>query len=137
MTVYCLPTASSSTIKLKVSVNGVPLDQCNNVYRVHNVAMGEKQLCAGGEKGYDSCRGNHSGGDLRVRQHHLTESLCFFTGDSGGPLMALDRSISNLHYFYLVGVVSFGPTPCGMAGWPGVYTRVDSYVDWILSKMQY
>lgn len=32
---------------------------------------------------------------------------------------------------YLVGIVSFGPMPCGEEGIPGVYTRVSSFVEWI------
>lgn len=106
-------TASNSNIKLKVEVDGVPLDRCNSVYQLQNVALGTKQLCAGGVKGYDSCR-----------------------GDSGGPLMALDNSVRLNSYYYLVGIVSFGPSPCGMADWPGVYSRIDQFVDWILSNMR-
>lgn len=51
------PTGSNSNIKLEVEVDGVPLDQCNAVYRNQNVQLSRKQLCAGGEKGKDSCRG--------------------------------------------------------------------------------
>lgn len=52
--------SSSSNIKLKVELNGVPLEQCNRVYRAQNVVLSQKQLCAGGQLGKDSCRGMHS-----------------------------------------------------------------------------
>lgn len=54
--VFCVSTASNSNIKLKVEIDGVPLDQCNNVYRIQNVVLTPKQLCAGGVPGKDSCR---------------------------------------------------------------------------------
>lgn len=56
------------------------------------------------------------------------------TGDSGGPLMSLENQRQN-PFYYLSGIVSFGPSPCGMEGWPGVYTRVNRYIDWILANM--
>ena len=53
-------------------------------------------------------------------------------GDSGGPLLVKsDRQSPS----FLLGIVSFGTKTCG-AGSPGVYTRIDKYIPWILSHLQ-
>jgi elastase-2/chymotrypsin-like protease len=49
-------------------------------------------------------------------------TLCFFRVETGGPM-------------YLKGVVSFGTQKCG-TGFPGVYTNLAFYVDWIRSKLR-
>ncbi|BET02075.1 Tryp_SPc [Nesidiocoris tenuis] len=46
-------------------------------------------------------------------------------GDSGGPLMLKDNG-----RWMQIGIVSFG-NKCGEPGYPGVYTRVTKYTDWI------
>ncbi|RVE47482.1 hypothetical protein evm_007893 [Chilo suppressalis] len=103
-------TRSESDVKLKVVVPVVSNAQCASVFsRVSRTITG-KQMCAGGVAGQDSCR-----------------------GDSGGPLMGKVSSYSN---WFVFGVVSYGPSPCGTQGWPGVYTRVTEYTDWILSKIK-
>ncbi|KAG9347069.1 hypothetical protein JZ751_005996 [Albula glossodonta] len=47
-------------------------------------------------------------------------------GDSGGPLVCEDA----LGVAYAWGIVSWGEK-CGVAGYPGVYTKVAYYYDWI------
>lgn len=85
--------------------------QCFDLYkRRYNISLINSQLCVGGESGRDSCG-----------------------GDSGGPLMTL---IPHSYLWYLEGIVSFGSTPCGKAGIPGIYTKVSSYLDWIAEKIR-
>lgn len=45
---------TSSTIKLKVNVDGMSRENCQKVYRQESVDIIDEQLCAGGEKGYDT-----------------------------------------------------------------------------------
>ena len=72
-------------------------------------------MCAGGENGKDSC-----------------------VGDSGSALMREEnaKDILSKGVHKLIGVVSFGPRKCGTEGVPGVYTRVRSYLDWILDNVR-
>ncbi|XP_052836121.1 melanization protease 1 [Drosophila gunungcola] len=105
-------TNFTSNIKLKADLDPVPTSDCNQRYASQRRTVTANQLCAGGEEGVDSCR-----------------------GDSGGPLLLEDFSDGNSNY-YIAGVVSYGPTPCGLKGWPGVYTRVAAYLDWIENNVR-
>ncbi|KAF6199950.1 hypothetical protein GE061_006248 [Apolygus lucorum] len=91
---------------LEVQLPVVEHGTCIDTYRKMRVNVTQDQLCAGG-KDKDSC-----------------------TGDSGGPLMFPQSG-----KFYLIGIVSFG-IGCAEPGWPGVYTRVTNYVDWIADKIR-
>ncbi|XP_063607794.1 venom protease-like isoform X2 [Penaeus indicus] len=90
-----------------VVVNVVNLGTCQRNYRqlqqLNRIILTDSQMCAGGLNG-DSC-----------------------TGDSGGPLNYYDV---NTRRFYIAGIVSFG-YGCGNPDFPGVYTRVGAYLQWI------
>ncbi|KAL3286010.1 hypothetical protein HHI36_000524 [Cryptolaemus montrouzieri] len=86
---------------------------CKSLYSYADIELSEEQLCAGGEKEKDSCK-----------------------GDSGGALMTVGVDQRGNVNWYSAAVVSFGPDPCGSVGWPGVYTRTSKYMDWILTNMK-
>jgi len=89
-------------------------EQCKEIYKERGGELTEKQICAGGEKGKDSC-----------------------VGDSGSGLMrSLPDRARTVDRWDLIGVVSFGPRLCGTEGVPGVYTRVNSYLNWILDTVE-
>ncbi|XP_067125718.1 clotting factor B-like [Centruroides vittatus] len=89
-------------------INVIPNRQCNTSYsqlRVSSLPRGitSEFVCAGiNSGGKDSCQ-----------------------GDSGGPLMMASSST-----WKIIGIVSFG-YQCAKPGFPGVYTRVSNYLQWI------
>jgi len=96
-----------------LGVNVTDADECKEIYAERGGVLTEKQICAGGTKGKDSC-----------------------VGDSGSGLMrSLPDRQRTIDRWDLIGVVSFGPRLCGTEGVPGVYTRVNSYLDWILDTV--
>ncbi|XP_077984325.1 plasminogen-like [Glandiceps talaboti] len=86
----------------------VPHDICN-ASSSYNGRLTSNMICAGYfTGGIDSCQ-----------------------GDSGGPLVCLHQnSDDGLGHWYLVGVVSWGEG-CAYTHYPGVYTNVDIYLEWI------
>lgn len=103
---------TTSPVKLKIMVNVWNITKCQETYSSFQMPINsDYQMCAGGEDGIDTCR-----------------------GDSGGPLMTIETVDKKVVYF-AVGVVSYGPRPCGLDGWPGVYTRVGNYTDWIVRNL--
>lgn len=88
----------------------VDSEKCSEVYqgKVNTI----KQLCAGGKGAKDSCG-----------------------GDSGGPLHSAAYLFDDIRYVQY-GIVSFGPRFCGSTGFPGVYTKVEYYMKWILDTIK-
>jgi secreted trypsin-like serine protease len=61
---------------------------------------------------------------------HMCVCLNASQGDSGGPLVVQEGGVH-----ILVGVVSSG-IGCGSKAFPGVYSRVSAYTDWIKSHLR-
>ncbi|XP_067896597.1 complement factor I isoform X2 [Heterodontus francisci] len=84
------------------------LNIIGNCSRIYKSAFFEGMECAGKLDGtVDSCK-----------------------GDSGGPLVCSDER----NEAYVWGVVSWGER-CGASGYPGVYTKVAHYFDWLVGHV--
>jgi serine protease 7 len=100
-------TGNKSPIKLKIQLPVFDQDKCTAQFKkMLDIKITTNQICAGGHYIQDTC-----------------------DSDSGGPLMYNDGA------WYQEGIVSVG-NRCGLEGWPGVYTRVSKYMDWIRSKLK-
>ncbi|KAL7644138.1 UNVERIFIED_CONTAM: hypothetical protein RMT77_004962 [Armadillidium vulgare] len=96
-----------SSVLMSVELPIVNNKHCVRRYKRQFVG---NQLCAGGERGKDTC-----------------------IGDSGGPLVLSDPFGPP---FTQVGIVSFGQTPCGGKSTPSVYTSVARYRKWIENNLK-
>lgn len=104
-------TANKSEVLLKVDVPVVNMKDCQKAYNRSGIEISMNQICAGGIVG-DSCG-----------------------GDSGGPLQHLVEHLNEVRYVQH-GIVSFGTKFCGLTNVPGVYTRVNPYMKWILDNIE-
>eukprot|EP00092_Neocalanus_flemingeri_P034504 GFUD01037517.1.p1 GENE.GFUD01037517.1~~GFUD01037517.1.p1 ORF type:complete len:430 (+),score=115.47 GFUD01037517.1:90-1379(+) len=104
-------SARQQQLALPVVSNQQCADKYSQLFRRDvsaDIRIGE-HLCAGGVRGQDSCN-----------------------GDSGGPLIGREGAVSP---YILVGVVSAGTKTCAI-GAPGIFTRVTSYMDWIVQNLK-
>ncbi|TRY70795.1 hypothetical protein TCAL_05922 [Tigriopus californicus] len=93
---------------LYAELENIPYSRCRSFKEFERVHP-TRHICAAGRNGGDSCN-----------------------GDSGGPLIAHDRSRDVM---YIKGIVSYGANACGK-GTPGVYLNVREYLPWILSRLR-
>lgn len=105
--------AVAQNLQQKLEIPVMSPDECNSKFR-GRFTPADTQICAGGEDGKDSCKGD-SGGPLYFKT---------IAGKGNRP------SDDNLTPIYLLGIVSFGSKFCGN-GTPGVYTSVKDFVPWI------
>ncbi|XKL59560.1 hypothetical protein PGB90_000576 [Kerria lacca] len=88
----------------ETSINVIDNEKCAEMYKNQRAAVIDERVLCAGEPGKDACQ-----------------------GDSGGPLI-FPNSTENK--FYLGGIVSYG-IKCDNPDYPGVYTRIAEYIDWI------
>ncbi|KAG7383747.1 hypothetical protein PHYPSEUDO_003362 [Phytophthora pseudosyringae] len=94
-------TSDNGTVSYELRGVDLPLWDDENC----NTTMGtdSSMVCAGGDANKDSCE-----------------------RDSGGPLV-LETDLQDV----LIGLSSWGPSPCGTKGAPGVYARISHARPWI------
>ncbi|KAK3891227.1 hypothetical protein Pcinc_004869 [Petrolisthes cinctipes] len=102
-------SSSTSLVPREAEVPTVPTALCQAKYQrwQSGAVIDERNICAGNGV-QDTC-----------------------TGDSGGPLNYLGHD----RRYYVVGLVSYGIV-CGKVDYPGVYTRISTFLDWIVEKVQ-
>jgi len=103
----------ANNILQKLEVPVIPAEECYRMFR-QKLRPADTQICAGGERDKDSCKGD-SGGPLYFKT---------IAGTGDRP------SEDNITPTYVLGIVSFGSRNCG-SGTPGIYTNVREYMPWI------
>lgn len=100
---------SPSLVPVAVALPVADLAECNKAYQnvPRSIVVTENQMC--------------------MREEH--QGSC--TGDGGSPLNYFSPS---LRRYFVAGIVSFG-YGCGVPDFPGVYTRVGAYLDWIVENL--
>lgn len=73
-------------------------------------------------------------GDAVICAGVLTGGHDSCQGDSGGPLMQPIYDEEHGSRYYQIGIVSYG-IGCARTDTPGVYTRVQNFIDWIQEKI--
>ncbi|CAL7934482.1 unnamed protein product [Xylocopa violacea] len=106
--------APASSALMEVQIPVVSNAVCKEAYsKFKQAVIDYRVLCAGYARGgKDACQ-----------------------GDSGGPLMLPQKLADGRSYtYYQIGVVSYGHG-CAEAGYPGIYTRVTEFLDFITSNL--
>ncbi|XP_025263601.1 venom protease-like [Camponotus floridanus] len=107
--VYFRGPTSSRLLQTQLPVR--PQQECVRAFQnFKGNVIDDRVLCAGfAQGGKDSCQ-----------------------GDSGGPLMSPNPRDNK--FYYVIGVVSYG-FRCAEPGFPGVYTKVTAFLDFITSQL--
>ncbi|XP_043234649.1 venom protease-like [Amphibalanus amphitrite] len=121
----------ASSIMQHASVNFTDVETCRTSYGTVSTRVDPMQhTCASGNV-TDRTLPGCSPGDDRIECQGGVDAC---EGDSGGPLMTFER-LEGVSRVTAVGVVSFA-VGCGNPKFPGIYTRVDNYLDWMKDVME-
>ncbi|KAF2887632.1 hypothetical protein ILUMI_18541 [Ignelater luminosus] len=102
--------SSSADVLMKADVPIVSREECKKKLENVNRHVTSQHLCAGGERGKDACRGDGGGALMNIYSEDGSDSLNW------------------VQY----GIGSWG-VGCGRVGYPAAYTRVASFLDWIVN----
>lgn len=105
---------TKSKTLLKANVFSYPRDICETTLKQlsKRIVLTKAHFCAIGEENVDTC-----------------------SGDSGGPIQVLSNFNNELRLVQY-GIVSFGPSSCGHGQtYPGVYTDLRHFLQWILNNL--
>ncbi|XP_047500656.1 trypsin-1-like [Penaeus chinensis] len=97
---------SSSPVLLQAKVKVIGMSHCRTLYGFESIDVTGKMICALGEN-TDGCN-----------------------GDSGGPLVWKDDVTGR---YFQVGLTSWG-LGCGNPEYPGVYVKLNKYLDWVYAN---
>ena len=93
----------------------MPVVDRKNVRCRNSIIDADRQLCAGYDRfSVDTC-----------------------AGDSGAPLLVVERTGRQDGYFVVAGIVSYGNRQCDASLSSGVYTRVSFYMPWIRALLSH
>ena len=124
---------SHSDILLYAHIPFLPLKNCTKRMKDEGltIQLQQSHICAGGVNGQDACQGNKNKNYLTIEY----VSKLLLTGDSGGPLVGGIETKTKKIKLFQFGVVSFGVGCSNQRSFPGIYTNVAYFMNWILDQM--
>ena len=114
-------TGGDSDVLLEV---GLPIVSNRFCAKKMNFEIHPGQICAGGEKGRDSCQ-------VELENSSRQSLIFLLQGDSGGPMTVKNKNDQHV----LEGAVSTG-LRCGVKDKFGLFTRINHYRHWIEKNMK-